>query len=154
MQGKRVAVFRPWAEGRDSLETFDTPNGKMQVMMADPFYSFTQSAIATDKDWYTFPHSSDVEITLTFSFSESERAALQAGTPEPVHIVCDRYHYTDCDAEIHLLRLDTIPLTQGWKTVARLHTPDEPGPYYLRFCLRSGWMPAYINSHLIRMDIE
>lgn len=151
MEGKRVALFRPWAEGRDSLETFETPNGKMQLIMLDNFHSYTKVRIATDKDWYTFQHSSDVEIPLTFQLPGDLFNIAQA---EPVELVCVRYHFNDWDEEVPLLRLDTFDIPQGWQTTVHLHTPEEPGPYYLRFCLRSGWMPPYINSHLIRMDVE
>lgn len=153
MQGKRIALFRNWSQGQDSMETFETPLGKVQVIFIDDFFSFTKVRIETDKDWYTFPHSSDVELTLTFHYPQEANPQLKSEAL-PVSLVYSRYYFTEPDGEYHLMNMDSVNISDGWKTTVRIRTPDKPGPYYLRFGLKSGWLPHYINSHLIRMDIE
>jgi len=153
MQGKRIALFRFWDEYSDSLESFETTRGKMMVQFIDHFRSYTKYRIVTDKDWYTFPHSCDVEIPL--EFYDEDPSTVKGHSPEyPVCLAYRRYYYNNFESEIPVDEIDPDTIHSGYKVVIHIRTPDKPGPYYLRFGFRSGWMPPYINSHLIRMDIE
>lgn len=155
MQGKDVALFMTWAEGRDSLKTFDTPCGKMQELFIDNFHSYTKVRIETGKDWYHFKPGTDVEIPLTvYSTAPGGTLDFFQDAQYPVSLVYERYYFQQFEQEIKRQEIDQPSLGNEWKPVAHLHTPDKAGPYYLRFCIKTGWMPAYINSHLIRMDVE
>jgi hypothetical protein len=153
IQGRRIALFRAWDESADSLESFETPRGKFMVVYVDHFRSYSKYRIITDKEWYTFPHSSDVEIPLDF-FNDGPTVQSVSDSGSTVSLVYWRYHYADYDGENFITEIEPDTVTDGMKKVIHIRTPDKPGPYYLRFGFRSGWMPPYINSHLIRMDIE
>lgn len=154
MQGKNIALFMTWAEGRDSLETFDTPRGKMQMLFIDDFHSYTKIRIETEKDWYHFKPGQDVEIPLNIHPGIRQPMYFKQDPLYPVSLVYDRYYYQDFDQEIKLQDITNPTPGNPWKMFAKIHTPEKEGPYYLRFSIKSGWMPAYINSHLIRMDVE
>lgn len=153
MQGKRVALFRNWDEWSDSLESFETPRGKMMVAFIDTFRCYNKYHIKLDKDWYTFPHSSDVEISLEF-LDEDPTDVKGHNAAYPVSLVYWRYYFSESDGEFFVENLDPDSLNSGTQKVIRIRTPDKPGPYYLRFGFKSGWMPPYLNSRLVRMDVE
>ncbi len=154
MEGKRIALYRNWNPSLDSLKQMETTHGKVTVMFIDRFRPFTKVNIKMDKDWYTFPHSSDVEIPLQFSTGDLEPLNTKPDSLYPISLVCARFYYADYDTEIPILELDSLYIPDGWSTTAKFRTPDKPGPYYLRFCIRAGNLPPYINSRLVRMDVE
>ncbi len=158
LQGKRVALFMTYADGRDSLETFETPRGKMQVLFIDNFHSYTKVRIETEKDWYHFKPGTDVAILLIFHGPNGGSFWFDQHTAYPASLVCERYYYEKFDQEIQLLDLSALDPDWidffPWKRVVKIRTPDVEGPYYLRFGIKTGNLPAYINSHLIRMDVE
>lgn len=153
MQGKKIALFRGWDEWSDSLESFETPRGKMMVQFIDSFRCYNKYRIRLDKDWYTFPHSTDVEINLEF-IDEDPTDVKGRNANYPVSLVYWRYYFADNDGEHFVEEIEPDTILTGLKKVVRIRTPDKPGPYYLRFGFRSGWMPPYLNSRLVRMDVE
>jgi hypothetical protein len=153
MQGKRVAVFRGWDEWSDTLESFDTPRGKMTVMFIDSFRCYNKYRIRLDKDWYTFPHSSDVEINLEL-LDEDPSNVKGRNAAYPVTLVYWRYYFADHNGEHFIEAIDPDTISSGQKKVVRIRTPDKPGPYYLRFGFKAGTMAPYLNSRLVRMDVE
>ena len=153
MQGKRVALIRNWDEWQGDVKTFETPRGKTTIMFIDSFRCYTKYRIGLDKDWYTFPRSSEVEIHLEF-FDEDPSSVNYHNSRYAPLLVCRRYYYADFDNEIVVDSLDPDELTTGMQKTIRIKTPDKPGPYYLRFGFKSGWMSPNLNSRLVRMDIE
>lgn len=153
MQGKRVALFRGWDEWNPDQEAFETPRGKMMVMFIDSFRCYNKYRIRLDKDWYTFPHSSDVEINLEL-LDEDPTDVNVANEQYPVSLVYWRYYYADRDGEFFVEEINPDTIRSGQKKTVHIRTPDQPGPYYLRFGFKPGWMPPGLNSRLVRMDIE
>ncbi|HLG04053.1 MAG TPA: glycosyltransferase family 39 protein [Bacteroidia bacterium] len=154
LQGKTVALFMPYAENRDSLKTFDTPRGKMQMLVIENFRSYNKVRIKTAKDWYHFKHGEEVFIPLTFHLENNNPQHFYHNPQYPVSLVYTRYYYDRHDGEFMLLDLDDAVITPGQTYTARIQLPEKTGPYYLRFSIRTGWMPPGLNSHIIRMDVE
>jgi hypothetical protein len=154
MQGKRIVLYRTWDQSYDSVPQVETNLGKFTRQFIDNFRSFTKVNIVMDKDWYTFPRSTDVEIPLQFFTGDGLPMNTAPQAEYPISLVCSRLYFSGFDAEIHIQNLDSMNIPNGWTTVAKFRTPDKPGPYYLRFGIKTGWMPPYINSRLVRMDVE
>lgn len=152
MQGKRVALFRNYDQW-DTAGAFETTHGKTCVTFIDSFRCYNKYRIKLDKDWYTFPRSSVVEINLEFE-DEDPSEVKGRNAAYPVSLVYWRYYYADHDGEYAVEEIGPDTLLSGQKKTVRIHTPDKPGPYYLRFGLKSGWMPPSLNSRLVRMDVE
>jgi hypothetical protein len=152
MQGKNIALVTNWWGDSDTIETFETPRGKMQLLNIDNFHSYTKVSIRTDNDWYHFPPGQEVMIPLTFHVPGKPIDFTESDQPES--LVCTRYFFNTYDEEIKILNLDSIRIHDNWQTVIRIKTPEKKGPYYLRFSIRSGPLPPYLNSRLIRMDVE
>lgn len=154
VQGKSIALVYNGFDGSGPVERFQTDHGEAEIQIVNNFHSFTKVRVATDKDWYTFPHSSDVEIPLTFLFADENKPVFGSDTSARVSLVYTRYYFTDYDGEYPIMNMDSLNIDNGWTTMAKIRTPEKPGPYYLRFSLKSGELSPYINSHLIRMDVE
>jgi hypothetical protein len=46
-----------------------------------------------------------------------------------------------------------LVLDEEYSTSFRLKMPEEPGTYYLRISIKSGWLPPGINSRLFRLEV-
>jgi hypothetical protein len=154
MQGKRIALFRNWDSSLDALTQFETTHGKVTVMFIDDFRSFTKVNIRMEEDWYTFPRSAEVEIPIQILNGTGYPLNTTPDPEYPLSLVCTRFFYSDYEAEIPIMSLDSMYIPDGWKTTVKVRTPDKPGPYYIRFCIRAGKLEPYINSRLVRMDVE
>ncbi len=45
-------------------------------------------------------------------------------------------------------------LKDDYKTFLLADTPEEPGDYHLRVCIRSGWLPPGLNSKVFKVKIK
>jgi hypothetical protein len=45
-------------------------------------------------------------------------------------------------------------LDDEYKTSIKMKAPDIAGVYYLKVCIKSGWMPPGINSRLVKINVE
>lgn len=154
LQGKRVAVFAPYWEGVGGMDTFSSSQGKMMVGFVDDYTTYSRVMIKPDLTWYHFAPGQKAEMKLTFTTGDTEHIDLGAHPLHPVTLVVTQYYMTEYDKEIELMKMDSVVLVSGMELPVSFITPEKPGPYYLRFSLRNGWISPYINSDLVRMDVE
>jgi hypothetical protein len=50
--------------------------------------------------------------------------------------------------------ISTLVLKDEYHTSFKMKAPEKPGVYYMKISIKSGWMPAGINSRLVKLKVE
>jgi hypothetical protein len=72
----------------------------------------------------------------------------------PVTLCYRLNYYNEFYEQKTLINMKDLVLNGSMNLTLKFVTPEKEGPYYLRFGLCCGWLPASINSRLMRMDVE
>ncbi|HET6990743.1 MAG TPA: glycosyltransferase family 39 protein [Bacteroidia bacterium] len=156
MQGKKVLLVLGWEPGDPPKELFhfQTNKGTESGIFIDNFRSYTKINIITGVNWFHFKPATEVSIPVTITSPYKVPLRFDMDSLYPVTL-CYRLNYYDkFYEEKALMDMKDIVLDGSMKTVLKIKTPAQEGPYYLRLSLRCGWLPPSINSRLMRMDIE
>lgn len=154
MQGKKVLLVPNWDPGPDvNRFYFQTNKGRENGIFIDNFRSYTKIDIATGVNWFHFKPNTEVSIPVTITSPYATPVRFDLDSLFPVTL-CYRLNYYDKFYEEKVLvNMKDVVLNGSMKMTLKIKTPQQEGPYYLRFSFRCGWLPPSINSRLMRMDV-
>ena len=164
LQGREVMLVIHKANiSRDDIEKYDLkltdsvayPNGRHHsYFFAENYrsYNFIKADILLENNKVSAGE--DVEIPLVLHNSSDQPVYFSEAQPGKVYLtylllqygkplICERFD-----------EISQLVLKDEYRTFFRLKTPAKPGIYYLKVSIKSGWMPAGINSRLVKIRVE
>ena len=152
MQGKSVFLIPNW--DIPDLNTFETEKEIFNYKVIDNFRSYNKVIIeCLIQNDSKFSSNELVETPLSFVNPSSQSIRFDQNEKYPVYAVCSIFKHEDFIEEQTLFHLDHLILKDLTKVSVNVKIPQDPGIYYLRFSLKSGWLPPSINSNLIRIIV-
>lgn len=163
LQGKEVLVItnRKNIPAEDQLEynlmlsdSVRYPNGKYRVSIIDSnyrSYNFIRADVLIRSNEVKAGEKAEIPLILTntglqpVDFSEA--------APSKVHLCYYFLQYGKPVVYEKAIDLSGIILKNDYQAVIEVNAPENPGTYYFKVSLKRGWMPAGINSRLVKVKV-
>lgn len=154
MQGKRVLFIPNWDPHREDEIIIHANKETLYGVFIDNFRSYTKVAVLTENNSYKFKpgQSALFPLTLVNNYPRPVRFGLNENYKDSLEYCFFREEAYDHEKSI--TSLEGFTLDSTYKMTASVKIPEKEGIYYLRFVIRSGWLPALINSRLMRVVVE
>lgn len=151
-QGKTVAVLLNYDYGYPS-RLIQTNHGDFYLLIVDQFRSYQHVEIHPSEKWIKAKANEEINLALTMS-TKRPQLYFDQNPKLPVSVVCQLYYYEQALKELHVKTIETEKLSNPTTINWTFNAPEKPGPYYLKWGIRVGFLPSTINSPMIRMDVD
>ncbi len=154
LQGKRVMYVPNWKVGGQGARSFATAKGEVEYVFIDDFRSYAKIAVTIPQARFQLKAGELVELPVTLTNQYGKPVTFGLNEAYPDWLVFCLFHEEEPLREERKLSLNGLTIDSSFRTHLQLRAPEKPGVYYLRISIQSGWLPAGINSRLVRMVVE
>jgi len=102
----------------------------------------------------TFHAGQEVEVPVTLRNPGREAVDFSQAYPARVHLTYFILQYGKPVVYEKVEELSGKTIEKEYNTDIPVHLPEKPGVYYLKVSIKSGWLPAGINSRLLKLKVE
>jgi len=164
LQGREVMIVFPKKNiARDDLKEYGIkltdslqyPNGKYRCYIFEKdyrSYNFLQAEILL-KD-HEVKANAEVTIPLILKNPGAEPVVFSENNSGKVYLTYYLLQYGKPVIYEKTEDISQLVLIDEYKTSFRMKAPDQPGVYYLKISIKSGWLPPGINSRLFKIRVK
>ena len=155
-QGEKVFFITNWEVPR--LESFETNMGPFYYEVIDKFITYGKVKLDIPEKELKLKPGESVPLDISVRNFSYPRFQRYENPKYPVSLILSLFKEEDFerkekladlkDAHIDGVSRDEYQITVEWQA------PKEPGFYYFILSFKSGWLPAPINSRLIRVEVK
>lgn len=154
LQGKTVLYLPNWDLQHPGIFFFSTVKGQQNGVFIPDFRSYGHLFFTTGQPNYKLKagQSATVDFVLDNPFHRPATFGHNANIPDLLTYTLFNEEEYDRTVIIRSLKGTIVKDTLHEKFT--LMAPEKPGVYYLILSVQSGWLPAGMNSRLVRMVVE
>jgi hypothetical protein len=164
LQGKEVLVINPKSNvGQEDVreyrlefaDSLQLPNGRYRpyfIVENYRSYNFIECDIHLPDE--TFHAGQEVNIPVTLRNPGREKVDFSQAYPARVHLTYFILQYGKPVVYEKVEELSGKTIEKEYSTAIPVRLPEKPGIYYLKVSIKSGWLPAGINSRLLKLKVE
>ncbi len=153
IQGKRVMYIPNWDPAFPDEKIIKTKTETLYGVFIDNFRSYVKVQVTTGVNSYKVKPGKRMQIPIEVCNNYTHPVLFGLNETYPDSLGYCFYKEEEYDHERMLMGLKGFTLDKPYRMNADVKFPDSPGVYYLRFVIRSGWLPAMINSRMMRVVV-
>jgi len=164
LQGREVMVVFPQKtvspqdlakSGISVADSIRYPNGKFRYYIFEEDYrSYNYIPVEFHLESHKVKAGSILEIPVRIKNPGSEPVDFGEKDSTRVFLACYLLQHGKPVIYKEFENISTLILMDHYNTSFELKVPDKPGVYYMKVSIKSGWLPAGINSRLVKVKVE
>ena len=164
LQGKEVMLLFPRRSvsaedlkeyGIELNDSIQIPNGKYRCYYYEKNYrSYNFLPAEVPFSSYTFKAGEEIEIPVILKNPGTQPVDFREAAPAKVFLTNYLFKYGKILIYNKFEDISTLILKDEYHTSFRMKMPEEPGTYYIKVSVKSGWLPAGLNSRLVKIKVR
>lgn len=151
--GKSIPFTELRSYGFADYDSIENPNGKYLYYIYDSnFRAYNRLPIKIGLNIKSYAPGEVAEIEVMLKNPGSEPVRFSEGNGK-VYLAYSLYDYGKTIYFWKFKDITPVELKDEYHASFRMKMPLKPGIYYLRVSIKSGWLPAGINSKLVKIKV-
>ena len=136
-------------------DSIQVPSGKYKFCFYEKNYrSYNYLPVEIPLVDHTFKVGEEVEIPIILKNPEQEPVDFSLAQPSKVFLCSYLFQYGKPLVYNYFEDISSLILKDEYKTSCKMKMPEKPGVYYIKISVKKGWMPAGLNSRLVKVKVE